>query len=261
VYEKSAESVVSLYEEELPAPAGFIWLDKPQMSPDRNNLTVGNRAISWGPQAMTYADGTSRPGVRVTTWFSTHDRDHFWSDKEEADWSAVHPDLDLLYSHSTVLPFGQRVRSAALRDEKTGATRYDFLMWLHTLWAFMDTDIVTTARQDVPRAFTRRAQRALKRPEVNVVYLRRVSTVAGSGAEASHREVSWSVRWVVQGHYRHIEEYDGIKHHAAPEYAGNVKVKKCALCGSRVTWVHAYVKGPEGRPLKVTGETVSKLTR
>ena len=259
VYEKSAESVISLHEEELPASAGFIWLDKPQMSPDRNNLTVGNRAISWGPQAMHYPDGAVRPGIRVTTWFSTHDRDHFWNDKEEADWAAVHPDLDLLYSHSTVLPFGERVRSAALRDEKTGATRYDFIMWLHTLWAFMDTDIVSAPRQDVPRAFRRRAERMLKDPSVRVVMLRRVTSVTSPDDEVQHRDVDWSVRWVVQGHYRHLEKYDGLEHHAAPDYAE--KAKKCALCGGKVTWVHAYVKGPEGKPLRVYQDTMYKLSR
>jgi hypothetical protein len=259
VHEKSTETVVSLHEAEMPAPAGFIWLDKPQMMPDVNGLTVGNRAISWGPQSIVYADNVTRPGIRVTTWFSTRDRDHFWHDKEEQDWAARHPNLDLLYSHSTVLPFGERV--VTMKRNADSPSRHDFLAWLHTLWAFMDTDIVTTAKQQMPRAFARRAARELKSPDVNVVYLRRVSVVTDRGAEACHHDVDWSVRWVVQGHYRHIEDYDGLRHHAAPEYAEDAKVKKCAACGGRITWVHAYVKGPEGRPLKVTGETVSKLTR
>jgi hypothetical protein len=257
VYEKSRESVIKVHQEELPAPCGFIWLDKMQLMPDRNGKIVGNRAISWGPRNITYSDGTVKPGITVTTWFSARDRDEYWTDEEEKDWLAVHPMLDVLYSHSTIIGFGERIGTAF--PDKEGPDRYDFLMWLHTLWAFMDTDVVTSSSQAVPRSFRRRAERTLKNPDVHVVLLRRVSVVTDPDAEAQHREVDWSSRWIVQGHYRHLEEYEGLKHHAAPDYTE--KAKKCALCGSRVTWVHAYVKGPEGKPLRVHQDTIYKLSR
>ncbi len=259
VYEKSKESVITVHEEELPALAGFIWLDKAMLMPDKNGKTVSNRAVSWGPQDITYNDGAVKPGIRVTTWFCVHDRDDFFDDLEDARWSEAHPDLDVLYSHTVILGFGERIGTAF--PDSDGPDRYDFLMWLHTLWAFMDTDIVTSPRQDIPRAFRRRAERVLKEPAVRVVALRRVTPAmpCGEADEMAHREADWSVRWVVQGHYRHLEDYEGLSHHAAPDYTE--KAKKCALCGSRITWVHAYIKGPEGKPLRVYSDTVYRLSR
>jgi hypothetical protein len=256
VYEKSRESIITVEVDELPAPSGFIWLDKMMLTPDKHDIPVSTRAISWGPTTVSFSNGTVEPGIRVTTWFSTHDRDGIWTDEIEADWAAVHPDLDILYAHSTVLAFGQRIGTA---KPDSPADRYDFLMWLHTLWAFMDTDIVTTAKQPVPRPFARRAQRVLKQPDVSVVYLRRVSTITHPGGVVNHRDVDWSSRWVVQGHYRHLEDYDGLKHHASLDHSRGSK--RCASCGCRITWVHAYVKGPEGKPLVTTGDKVFKLSR
>jgi hypothetical protein len=256
VYEKSRESVITVEADELPAPAGFIWLDKAMLTPDKHDIPVSNRAISWGPTTVSFSNSLVKPGIRVTTWFSTHDRDGIWTDEIEADWAGVHPDLDVLYAHSTVMAFGERIGTA---KPDSPMDRYDFMMWLHTLWAFMDTDIVTTAKEAIPRPFARRAQRVLKRPDVSVVYLRRVSTITNPNDEHEHREVDWSSRWVVQGHYRHIEDYDGLKHHASLDH--DHVSRQCAACGSRITWVHAYVKGPEGKPLVTTGDKVFKLSR
>jgi hypothetical protein len=64
-----------------------------------------------------------------------------------------------------------------------------------------------------------------------------------------HRDVDWSCRWIVQGHDRHLGDYRGAGHavhHAKPP----APKQPCAACGIKTTHVRAYVKGPEGLPLK-----------
>ena len=68
------------------------------------------------------------------------------------------------------------------------------------------------------------------------------------GEEVSHRDIDWACRWVVQAHWRHIESYEGPQHHA------KVADGMCTVCGARCTHIRAYVKGPDGAPLKAVPE-------
>jgi hypothetical protein len=63
-------------------------------------------------------------------------------------------------------------------------------------------------------------------PTVQIITLRRPAPPAGSPAGPGHA-VAWSHQWIVSGHWR------------------NQKVRE----GHRLTWIEAYVKGPEGLPL------------
>lgn len=245
-WKNSKGTVQRIEEEGLPSPCGFIWLDEPVYFADQNGKSVCYRAISWGPQAVTYVDRHIVPGVRITAWSSTKDRDEFWTDEEAELWEkGKFASIDVLFAHANTVPYGARIQS---RDVDAPATRDDFLTWLRVLWAFMDTEIVVTAKHQVSRPFMRRAARALGRPDVNVVSLRRTVVSSDPDREPEHREIDWSNRWVVSGHHRHIGEYQGEKHHAVPDPANANKT--CATCGGRITWVHAYVKGPEGLPLR-----------
>lgn len=248
----SAKSVLKIEEDGLPSPCGFVWLDKEIRSPDRNGNEVAYRAISWGPQSLSYGKVGQEepsyvaPGVRVTFWTYTHDRDYYWVEREANLHDAKFAYMELLYAHTNVIPFGTRV---GIRLEDPPEYREDVIVWLRTLWAFMDTEIVSTAQQHVSRPFFRRAQKkSLGRPDVNVVSLRHVVVPHDPDREPGHREIDWKCMWVVSGHHRHLESYTGTKHHAVPDpSSGN---KFCSTCGSRITWVHAYVKGPEGMPLR-----------
>lgn len=262
--ENSRKSVLAVEEAGLPSPTGFVWLDKPVRMPDRNGREVVRRVISWGPQSITYEyanptpggwpAGKTRktrvePGVRITSWTYAKDRDFYWTDEAVAARAPQLSHLDLVFTHSNVIPFGTRVRLSGENDSPE--YREDFIVWVRTLWAFMDTEIVTTAKAAVSRPFLRRAQRSLGRPDVNVVSLRHVVVSRDLDREGARREVDWSCAWVVSGHHRHLAAYDPEtyqKHHAVPDPAmGN---ETCAVCGERVTWVHAYVKDPSGKPLR-----------
>jgi hypothetical protein len=259
-FRNSAARIGYLQQEELPYPSGFVWLDKPFLVTDVSGQTVAVRAISWSPQSIIYPGeqkGTTRtvPGLRTSTWARARDRDDFYSEKSVILCDAVNSELIL--SHTQVVPFGQRFGGHP--QDNFDWTPDDFLHWVHVLWCFMETEITVYRDAPLSRPAWRRARGLKESPRaVNVVQLRRRSyTSAGSDAEVQHREVDWSCQWVVQGHHRHLEKYEGAKHHAV--VSGSDR-EHCVTCGVRVTWVHAHIKGPEGAPLR-SAEQLYRLER
>lgn len=242
-FRNSSKTIGHVQTEEVPAECGFVWLDTPFSSFDRHGRKVSTRAVSWSPQAFTYQDGTVAPGFRVTCWHHPNDKDDWWEPEEAA--AAAKTGAPLALSHSLVMPFGQRFGG----HDGTATDMYadDFLHWLHTLWVFLDSEIAVSRQADLARPFRKRAAKSLKYPGLNVVMLRRLRPVGDPGHEPEHRPVDWSVRWVVQGHHRHLDKYDGPRHHASPlpHERG-----RCITCLGRITWVHAYLKGPDGLPLR-----------
>lgn len=77
----------------------------------------------------------------------------------------------------------------------------------------------------VSRAGRRAARRAQLRHDENVTVIR--LRRARHEAPETERDVDWSCRWIVRGHWRRLAD-------------------------DRQTWVNAYVKGPEDKPLRVT---------
>jgi hypothetical protein len=97
---------------------------------------------------------------------------------------------------------------------------------IHTIWMLMDMEqIVESHEAPLPRAARRRALRSLKHGTVNVITLRRAKHQYDSDHVPIMR--NWTCRWIVQGHWRHYR--DGHK-----------------------TWIHPYIKGPDGMPIKDT---------
>lgn len=217
---------------EMPSRTGFAYLDEPVTLTDATGETVSARALSWGPQLFDPPDAASpQNGVRVTSWCWPASQPGAALRGDDGEWSGT---------YSVFIPFG------AAPDYRGD----DITRWLHCLWLFMGTEIVTTARPDADRASRRRAAKAgRKHSDVTVILLRR-SRRDGEGA---HRDVDWSCCWVVQAHARHLEDYRalGYEHHQArTDREGG----PCLVCACRTTHVRAYVKGPEGKPLKSTGQ-------
>jgi hypothetical protein len=127
---------------------------------------------------------------------------------------------------------------------------------MHTLWMFMDAEITVTRAGSIDRGTRKRFRHALGREQdVNVVLLRRHHAVGEPSGEQV--PIDWSCQWVVQGHYRHLNTYFGPHHHALP---GPRDRGRCLTCGSRLTWVRPFVKGPEGAPLRSVDQ-LYRLTR
>jgi hypothetical protein len=255
MYDKTAdESGTMLLAEELPSPAGFLWLDEPAVLTDAGGVSLATRALSWGPQPAPWGNGeTLKDGIRLTSW-SSNPGDSYYP-------AAASGELPLVLQHSQFVPFGQQLVRATGSFETGSITVHagkspdDLLHWVHTLWMFMGTEVVAAERPHVERPYRRRAQRVVGNETVNVVLLRRVRH---GGAEVVHRDIDWGCRWVVQSHFRHLEDYSATaeRHHAV-----SLGGDRCAVCGTRITRVRAYVKGPDGLPLKAVPETVYRVAR
>lgn len=261
-YEATYSKTARLEPGDLPSETGFAYLDEPLVLCDAGGYSIATRALSWGPQYISedFVDGawpdkeggTGRRGVRLTAWSHVADADSStvpgMADRLRS-WG-----MTLTLSHSAFVPFGVRLGQRGKDDDVTAD---DITRWAHTLWMFMGTEIVATARPRVERPARRRGERLANISTVNVVTLRRVRTVDG---DCEPRDVDWSCRWVVQAHYRHLEDYSAAAahHHAVPLDGDN---GYCAVCRTRITRVRAYVKGPDGLPLKAVPETVYRVAR
>jgi len=254
-----------------------------------------------------YTDGFGRaieppvvhePGIRLSTWSSIEDdrillkeaqdtgqptgyEEEFGITGEQAwdylwdEWDTLKKVGDLSLSHSLVVLFGERHQwsygKAPHPEKAVGDFQPDNLIaWIYALWSFMGTEIVTMPRARADRHSLRRAKSVLKQNEVNIVLLRRsrVPHLATDTGEGEHREIDWSCRWLVTGHYRHIDGYLGDRHHAAPR-SGLERTDDghdwCGICWqrgetARISWIAPYLKGPESAPLKASKQ-LHKLVR
>lgn len=258
---KTTPKFEDIREEELPAPWGFMWLDKPiprpsvEDKPGQDPLLM--HAISWAiiPQLevdvriMEREDGDPMhiageveeypdrnvgevvqrayvPAVRVREWG--------WNDSPNISPRPLHI-------------MGQSV--VVLTDNVHTPLRE--LHLVHMIWLLMQMEITGHTRVPADRHGIRRSQ--LRYNEVDVVTLRRPAKRTDTeGAE--HRHIDWSCTWLVRGHGRHLERYDG-PHHRAVYRDGT-----CKACGKKAAYIRPYIKGPEGLPLKAS-DVLYKLSR
>jgi hypothetical protein len=261
IYLRTISKTAHLSPGDLPTETGFAWLDTPLVLRDAGGYSVATRALSWGPQYITedYLEGTwppagsqvGREGVRLTSWGHVDDSDATTVPEMADRLRTWH--MPLSVSHSAFVPFDTplQVRDPAA-DDLTGD---DITRWSHTLWMFLETEIVRVAREQAERPARRRAERLIGGSDLRVVTLRRART---EGAEPGHRDVDWSCRWIVQAHYRHLDEYR-VLHHVAK--VSRADKEHCVTCGERVARIRAYVKGHDGLPLKAVPETVYRVAR
>jgi hypothetical protein len=277
VYDDSVKHIQRLDVNEMPSESGFAWLDIPWGIADGQDEACDVRAIGWDYiNVMTRstergpAEVQPWPCVRLSLW--AHTQDDVASGRMEP---AVSEDIErklgcLTLMHTCVVPFNLE---CGMPDDWTD-TAESMLGLVHMLWMFLGMEIVAQHRTIVPRAFRRRALRSIRHGEVHVVVLRRLAHPA-TGEDVTHREVDWACRWVVQGHWRHWEAPDR-PHHAIPvrgdlgeRYAHSPECsvimkerphRHCLQCNGPLTWVRPYIKGPEGKSLKVS-RTLMLLAR
>lgn len=258
-YRQSAGTIGHLEEDEIPFEAGFAWLDKPFLMTDRWGRLIASRAVTWSTQPILWpgrpkTDAFGRPdgsypptpgtGIRITCWHHAGDIDGYTGRDDDPA-----PPSGLIVGHTQLLPIGQRFGSGHPKGDYA-TTPDDFAHWMHVLWCFMEMEITTLREAPLPRPARRRA-RGLKHPPqaVNIITLRRSASFGPQEAEHHHRAVDWSCRWVVQGHLRHVQSYQGANHKAVRDGADP---GRCAICDMRITWVKAHLRGPEDLPLRAT---------
>jgi hypothetical protein len=211
-------------QEDLPAPWGFAWLDKPIPRPSVDDGDLPPQlmhAFSWavvpelpvrigGSGGATVASTT--PGIRLRKWGYSDD-------------PSVYPRPLHMMGQSTI-PVGHNIHTN-LPDHHM----------IHMIWILMGMEIVSTDPEQVDRG-TRRRAKDLKFQQVHVVQLRRTAR-RDTGPP---RKVDWSCTWLVRGHPR-----------KAP---GGGKFAD----GRETTWVKPHVKGPDGQPFRAS-DLLYKLSR
>lgn len=213
----------------MPSAAGFAWLDEPVSFTDFSGTVNIVRALSWGPMLFRPPGTEPAQGTRITSWAE--------SDlKAFRNWRVTGAGE----SSSVFVPYGKPI-TTGISDDPT--------RWLHCLWLFTGTEIARESREQADRPARRRAARAGLDGNVRVIMLPRRNYPGTDG----QRDVSWSHRWIVQGHARHLGDYREAGHE--PHHARTAKQRQpCAVCGERTTWVRPYVKGPDGKPLTATNK-------
>lgn len=104
------------------------------------------------------------------------------------------------------------------------------------LW--LQQKIVTASQAPLTRAAQRRLAREGIDPKCLVVELRSKQYTRTTPEEESHH-VDWAWQWAVRGHWRDQPTKDGTK----------------------LIWIHPYIKGPEDKPLKPDAGRVFAVTR
>jgi hypothetical protein len=209
-------AIAELVEEELPSPAGFLWLDRavPRPSGDDNGRPpVMFHAISWArvPDLKMQIAGSSivlsTPGIRIREWGYDNSID-------------VYP-RPLHLMGQTMLAISSGV-----------STRLTSHLLLHMLWILMDTEVIATTRQRPDRHTLQKTSSLKNSRDVTVITLARARHPKKD--DEDHRHVDWSCTWLVRGHKR-----------KAPN-GGTFRD------GRTETWVKPYLKGPDGMPLRAS---------
>lgn len=128
---------------------------------------------------------------------------------------------------------GHQGRTAMWKEASANALR---AFACGSLW--LQQKIVITEYGKLDRHAERRLTRANTETSVRVVHLRSKSYVRTT-AEEEKRHVDWAWQWAVRGHWRDQPTKEGTK----------------------LIWIHPYIKGPEDKPLKPDAGRVFAVTR
>jgi hypothetical protein len=249
--------------DEIPWDHGFVWFDSPL---EYGSEAAGSvvRAMSWAKTRATLPVLAGQPprkvrAVRVVFWASISDTEAVLG-RPPKDGCPIG---DLVLSHVIVIPLAYPFAPVTPSPRATGndvtsvEAGMSMLLFLHRLWMFMDMEITVMERHTAGRQARKRVNGSLRHCDVNVILLRRARK-PDRRPEPGHvaQHVEWTCRWFVRGHYRHLEEWDHDRHgahFAAPEEGPDKD--HCEVCGTRISrWIHPYLKGPSGLPIRHADE-------
>jgi hypothetical protein len=219
---------------DLLVPSGFAYFSKPLFVRDRRDLEMPFRAVQWNPIIDVPGVGGKTPtrdelangqhvysGVVIALYAHCNDPDPM---DDHRPWTA---DVkvggsDLAMEYVTTLRFNQQSKVY----ESDNSVR-DLLSHIKVFFRLCQQTIAVPRHERVARPTWKRARASWKDiKEVVVFTLRRAKPPKYEGEE---REVQWSHRWLVQGHWRN-QWYSSEKVH-------------------RQIWIAPFIKGPDDKPL------------
>lgn len=213
-------------ETDLLTPAGFVYFGNPLQNHDTHGRLMNHRAMMWCVTEHQFKDGSpASRGVVVAFYSHRLDPDPYWDERDEK--MGVIGGSDLTLAHVTSFTFGIGVH------EVEDISVLDVIRHLNVFFRLCQQEIAVPHHERVGRPVWKRASTWRQIKEVKVFTLRRAKP---SHYEGEEREVEWSHRWMVSGHWRnqpYVErDEDGEK-----------------ITVHRQIWIAPYVKGPDGKPL------------
>jgi hypothetical protein len=258
-----------------PAPYGFVWLDKPFISPGAEDRLEGRRdpdthvdLIVWSPvprpsgrdrhaTAFLGFNSSLRPDAITNTWNEGAMKDGFRPHPYNLCFlSALIQDEPLgdrdygpmfcrpmVYSATpeqadTVDMMGDPVKEGQRLMEYATWNGANMQRWLYALWVVMGQEIAHLQEEQADRATKRRMARMKLPPAITVITLRRP---ANPHRQQGDGHVEWQHHWFVRGHPRW-----------QPYGVGRQERK--------LIWINPHVRGNLDAPLHQT-EKVYKVSR
>ena len=214
-------------------------------------------AISWAvgdvPVYTAQGEMTAKPGVVIIAWTSSRDiRDAFMASGGSDPGDAYYKVYPLTYSSAAYggwfIP--ETGVDTELYDTTAQSYMYDgdqpstaapatLVCMVHTFWKMLEEEIFISTHQPASSKYLKMMRRGNMHDNgVSVITLRHANYIGEYDHEG--RLIDWKWRWEVRGHYRRIRD----------RVTGE----------ERLVWVRAYLKGPDGKPIRYT-EKINALTR
>lgn len=213
-------------------------------------------AMSWATGKVPAIDGMTqkviwKDGVLVILWSSKRDiRQTFKAGGEDVEPTLVAYPMSFASAvfGGWFLPepggaFTPDEDNAGFYDGDTpeSAAMATAIVMAHTLWEMLSEELLLSRKVDANKRQKKMLRKAkMTDTGISVIELRHVTYVGGDPQDGEDRIIDWSHRWYVRGHARRIRD----------RKTGEIKV----------VWVKPYIKGPDGKPLRVT-EKVYALKR
>lgn len=240
-----------LHPEDVPTERGFALFESPLHITDVNGETISIAAFCWSHQEL--GGGMSRAGIKrgamglFVSWYSDALDESDTSVEaylrlENQDRNPVIRTREELVErfgryhlvHFTPWPYG-------VGYDLSHPAAQNPLRLVHTFFALSQQRVAVQSPLVPDRAARRRWDREMRAPStLRVVTLRRGIEHETDPEEREVRDVEWSHRWLVTGHWRRI--WDAKRQRF------------------RHVWVRGYVKGPKDKPL-VLKDQAYKLVR
>jgi hypothetical protein len=220
-----------IYSDDVFIPGGFCLFERPLRFTDSYGRKTAYRAVQWGPFTQRRLDddngptGVHREGLMLALFGHREDPDDHWSNDERP--MPLIGGSPLALNHMVPVVLGD--------DLGSEPAFHRMMKHIQVLWRLAQQEITVPGRERVSRPTWKRAASWRQIKEVVVLRLRRAHARDYEGDE---RDVEWSHRWMVSGHWR------------------NQPYKINGETVHRQIWIAPYVKGPESKPLVIKKRAV-----
>jgi ribosomal protein S30 len=221
----------------MPARSGYLFFETVWPAPIKGAKTI--RSLTWTLTHIPTSNLGLVPAVQVNI-IGPH-------------YSSAYGDL---------LPLGSEYAEEWHKSRGYEMRQMGHLLW--AVWQILGSEIAATQRIQVQHKDLPPKLRNIEHSDYRVVYLRH--TAQDPDREPGHRDVNWQGRWTVDGHWRHLEKYEGRRHKAVPQHEDGKYY--CLVCRDNglpglITHIGSYTK-PKDRtdlPWLKSKRTIHKLVR